>query len=128
MLGKALSPDGKMSVELEKRCLRGKEEAERLCCPIIVTGGKRHPSIPVTEAAVMKDFLTAQGFCGGITAEESSRVTKQNAINCAPLVADYDRIYLCSSASHFKRIYMRPIAYFKKYTGKEIIPCPVEGY
>lgn len=126
ILGKELSDDGVMSEELKTRCACGKRIAEERGCGIIVTGGKRRPCIPFTEADAMKEYLLSLGFGGEIVTEGNSRITKQNAQFCAPLVENFDKIYLCSSKSHLRRLYMRPVSYFKRYTKKIIVPCPAD--
>lgn len=105
ILGFGLSPQGKPAPELIKRLAAGKAEAAAIpTAPIVVTGGK--PQNGVTEAAVMKKWLTDNGIdASRILTEDSSVSTVANAQNTAKLLAarGISDVVLATSPNHIRR-------------------------
>jgi uncharacterized SAM-binding protein YcdF (DUF218 family) len=104
------------------RCLRAAELYRADPCPILLSGGKVHPTDagpPLAE--VMRDFLLTQGVGpDDLIVESSSRTTYENAVDSARLLNDRDihRIVLVTDAAHLRRA----VACFRKQ-GLDVVPC-----
>jgi uncharacterized SAM-binding protein YcdF (DUF218 family) len=104
------------------RCLRAAELYRAESCPIVVSGGKVHPTDagpPLAE--VMRDFLLTQGVRpDDLIVESSSRTTYENAVDSARLLNDQDihRVVLVTDAAHLRRA----VACFRKQ-GLDVVPC-----
>ena len=104
------------------RCLRAAELYRAAPCPILVSGGKVHPTDagpPLAE--VMRDFLLTQGVRPeDVIVESSSRTTYENAVDSARLLNEKDihRIVLVTDAAHLRRA----VACFRKQ-GLDVVPC-----
>jgi uncharacterized SAM-binding protein YcdF (DUF218 family) len=104
------------------RCLRAAELYRAEPCPILVSGGKVHPTDagpPLAE--VMRDFLLTQGVRpDDLMVESSSHTTYENAADSVRLLNDQDihRVVLVTDAAHLRRA----VACFRKQ-GLDVVPC-----
>jgi uncharacterized SAM-binding protein YcdF (DUF218 family) len=104
------------------RCLRALELYRASPCPIVVSGGKVHPSEPGPPVAdVMREFLLNGGVRSeDLIVEASSRTTHENAVETVRLLEkrSLDRIVLVTDADHLPRA----VGCFRKQ-GVEVVPC-----
>jgi uncharacterized SAM-binding protein YcdF (DUF218 family) len=75
--------------------------------PLVVTGGQSNPSIPLTEASVMRDYALRQGVDRArIHLEHAAQDTIGNAFFTRQIVdvLGADRVTAVSSTSHLPRV------------------------
>lgn len=108
VLGAAMKEDGKPSPALRRRVRRGALLARDFPdLPIIVSGGIL--KAPVSEAAVMRDLLLAQGVAPDrIVCEDRSRNTLENLSNTRAIMERHglDAILLVTDSFHMPRAWM----------------------
>ena len=130
LLGHCLNPDGSASEVLRSRLQSTRQAADiHPHAQIIVSGG--NPSgAPLTEAAVMKDWLVAQGVePKRIVCEARSTDTMENVVFTTDLfLRDSDTsILLVTSKTHMLRAAALFGVYLsKKSMAREVVLQPVE--
>jgi uncharacterized SAM-binding protein YcdF (DUF218 family) len=122
-------PEGpRARAELDEDSLHRCLESARLYaqgphCPVVVSGGQVEPDAPgPSYAAVMKDFLQQHGVpAADLLAEENSRTTYENAVECARILKakDIHRVVLVADA-----VDMRRAAACLRKQGIEVTPAP----
>ena len=100
-------PEAELAEDTRFRCIYAAELYKQRPLPIVVTGGRVDPSIPVPPLAPeMKDLLVRLGVpADDILVEDESSSTYENALFSQPILADQNaqRILLITDAKHMMR-------------------------
>ena len=119
VLGRRLNDDGSMSMDLIKRCDKAlefflREKPKK----VLLSGGAPNKKADRTEADAMKEYLIEKGVPQDkIIVEDKSLTTFQNAKFSAPIIKELkpQKVFVCSSNMHLKRIYLNPLRFFQKH-------------
>ena len=124
ILGHRLNDDGTISTQLQERLDEAlKQYNNQPFDKVILSGGIANKNVKISEASLMRDYLTSRGISRNmLILEESSRTTKENANLCAPTLKDLgvSEFWLLSSACHINRKWLNPVKLFTKATSLKI--------
>ena len=105
--GIRLNADGSVPEEMHLRVDRACEVWNNHACGPIVACGADAAGVGVSEAAMMKDLLTARGIpADRILVEDGSFITAENFRNAAPLIGEHAFCALVTSDYHLRRARM----------------------
>ena len=120
VLGSPVRPDGSVSRPVEERLNEAVALWQRGLAPLVcLTGGKTRGA-SIAEAEAMAARLLVMGVPrSALLVEDGSRTTRENALNCAQLLAGGAEVVLVSQPFHlrrsrmwFRRFGMKPRAHW----------------
>lgn len=122
VLGNRINNDGTMS-ELMLARLKATLKLFKLFSPskIILSGGVANKRVDISEAALMRDYLIANGIPQEVLMlEDKSLTTAQNAEFSVPMAVEMGatELLLCTSIEHLSRSHLNPIKLFQKQLSK----------
>lgn len=103
ILGAQVRADGTPSVQLQWRLDTALEVLEDKQIPVVVCGAQGSDE-PMTEAAMMRDYLISHGIDQEwILLDDTSFNTKQNLMHAAELLQEGSRVLIVTSDYHLPR-------------------------